>query len=943
MANVIDVVARLRADHSEYMRKMGEATKATRELEGSAKSAGGGIRNGLKVATVGFTALGGAMTAAAGMVGKMGLGVAMANEQAAIGFKVMLGSAEKADAFLKELADFAAKTPFELPDLRTAASRLMSTGVAAERVIPIMTALGDATSAKGLGADAINRAVFALQQMQTAGKATGQDMMQLTQAGIPVWESLAYSMNKTIPEIKKMGEAGQLSVDQIFTAIENYAGPGLQRAKGMMDEQSKTLVGMISTLKDTISQQLGQFMQPVVGAIKNQLPAFTDAIGGALAAISPAIGEMMQGLIPAVSGLLPVLQPLIIAFAGLFTSVVTAGLPILSSFAGVLTQMAPTLSELGPMVGNLISAFTPFVTVIADLALVALPPLIASLSFLTGLLADNKGIMEVLVPVVGGLAAGFVAYKVAVMASNAVTKAKGFFDMAKGMYGAVTALFAQKVATDAATASQVGLNTAMTLNPIGIIIALIVGLIAAVVLMWKKFEWFRRAIKGVWNFIVTAVQKAINVILGYWEWWINKFIDGVNLIIKGWNKIPFHKDVKPLEKVNLQLDIMGATIDNNAAKAEKLAGKLASAADWRKFEGWGGPKKTTTTPTLTPGGAGGGGAGDQIKKAADALKTFATDKLKTARDLLDQLKKKAEAFAQTVKDAIMDAYSFTTALSKMKDSQEAYKTAVDNVAAAEKAVTDALANRDSEGYAKAVKDYADAVAIMNKASGSQMTFMQALEGQAKQAQDFSVLLNRLRTAGLNESGISQILAAGAETGSQIATELLNGGSDAITKANGWYDTLVATSNDTAKAMKDQFYATGISTGEQLVKGIQDAVKNLNLKLKSKGLTEKQIAQLKKNFGVEISFEMESLAGLATPMAKGGIVKATSGGTLALLGEAGRNEAVVPLPSNGIGGTVNQYSITVEAGIGDPQEIGRQLVQVLQAHEKRTGRLPIRTI
>jgi hypothetical protein len=129
----------------------------------------------------------------------------------------------------------------------------------------------------------------------------------------------------------------------------------------------------------------------------------------------------------------------------------------------------------------------------------------------------------------------------------------------------------------------------------------------------------------------------------------------------------------------------------------------------------------------------------------------------------------------------------------------------------------------------------------------------------------------------------------------------------------------------------------------LVKGITDAASKLKLKLSSKGITEAQMKNLKKNFGVNIEFGMSTLEDLATPMAAGGIVRARSGGTLALLGEAGRNEAVIPLPRNGGMPGGNSYHIEVNVGVGDKQEIGRELVSILQSHEKRTGRLPFRTL
>lgn len=67
------------------------------------------------------------------------------------------------------------------------------------------------------------------------------------------------------------------------------------------------------------------------------------------------------------------------------------------------------------------------------------------------------------------------------------------------------------------------------------------------------------------------------------------------------------------------------------------------------------------------------------------------------------------------------------------------------------------------------------------------------------------------------------------------------------------------------------------------------------------------------------------------LAAGGIVNPRAGGTLALLGEAGRREAVVPLPAS-LG---NTFNITVNAGpASDPASIGREIVRLIQLYEGR---------
>jgi hypothetical protein len=71
------------------------------------------------------------------------------------------------------------------------------------------------------------------------------------------------------------------------------------------------------------------------------------------------------------------------------------------------------------------------------------------------------------------------------------------------------------------------------------------------------------------------------------------------------------------------------------------------------------------------------------------------------------------------------------------------------------------------------------------------------------------------------------------------------------------------------------------------------------------------------------------------MANGGIVKASPGGTLAILGEGGRDEAVIPLDrAGGFGGGIN---ITVHAGLlSSPDQVGQQIIEAIQKAQRRSG-------
>lgn len=73
------------------------------------------------------------------------------------------------------------------------------------------------------------------------------------------------------------------------------------------------------------------------------------------------------------------------------------------------------------------------------------------------------------------------------------------------------------VATKAQTAAQWLLNAAMTANPIGLIIAAIVALIAIFATLWNKSEGFRNFWINLWESIKNIVNNAVNWITGIFK------------------------------------------------------------------------------------------------------------------------------------------------------------------------------------------------------------------------------------------------------------------------------------------------------------------------------------------------------------------------------------------------------------------------------------------
>jgi hypothetical protein len=210
-------------------------------------------------------------------------------------------------------------------------------------------------------------------------------------------------------------------------------------------------------------------------------------------------------------------------------------------------------------------------------------------------------------------------------------------------------------------------------------------------------------------------------------------------------------------------------------------------------------------------------------------------------------------------------------------------------------------------------------------------FITSLTAQADKVKTFGELTNRLLAAGLSQDALQQVLAAGVDSGTAIAKELLDS-ADGILKAN----TLTAEVNSIAANVglnsAAAFKQAGVDAATNLVNAIDSTVKKYKLRLSSKGLNAKQAKKLARQFAVDVDFNFMT-SGLGVPaLANGGI---TTGPTLALIGDnPGGREAVIPLDR--MGGLGNNYTISVNAGVGNPVEIGREIVTAIRKYEKANG-------
>ena len=162
---------------------------------------------------------------------------------------------------------------------------------------------------------------------------------------------------------------------------------------------------------------------------------------------------------------------------------------IINSFNDMLTKNnLPTLQEMIKIASAKISeAFTKMSKVIQGLNLAPV------ISLIKGLYKA----FQILKPILPVIIASLVGYKLALLGIKAVNIVMGIMSFAKAFLTLIPAINGVRSAITL-------LNVAFSLNPIGIIIALIAGLVAIFVVLWNKCEWFRNFWIGLWEGIKTV-------------------------------------------------------------------------------------------------------------------------------------------------------------------------------------------------------------------------------------------------------------------------------------------------------------------------------------------------------------------------------------------------------------------------------------------------------
>lgn len=326
---------------------------------------------------------------AAGALKEM-LGISLSNgfklavdaEQAGVAFEVMLGSAERGQKALKDLSDFAAATPFELPELVGAGRKLLAFNVTAEQLIPSLTRIGDISA--GIGAP-IGEIAELFGKAKVQGRLMMEDINQLTGRGIPIIQELAKQFKVAESAVRGLVEKGSVNFDNLDKAFTSLTSSG-GRFAGLMEKQSQTLGGLWSTLKDTVGQAMRSIAETLISGfdLKGVVRGMADAVGqimeflrpigalvwdvmgGAWEAVKPVVGAVFEAIKvgwgvawPLLQGLGGVVKEIGGLFGGVAGVILTVLKPALELLDKILRPIVDALKFVLESAGKAVSMLNP--------------------------------------------------------------------------------------------------------------------------------------------------------------------------------------------------------------------------------------------------------------------------------------------------------------------------------------------------------------------------------------------------------------------------------------------------------------------------------------------------------------------------------------------------------------------------------------------------------
>lgn len=339
--------------------------------------------------------------------------------------------------------------------------------------------------------------------------------------------------------------AKRFGIDVSDTAVKAYAlANGIGTAGKELTQNEKVLArqGILMQKTANYAGDFADTADQVANKTRIATARFEDQKAAVGTALLPVMSALLDAVQPIVDTLMPKLADGFAKAAPYVTDLITFVSDHATAFTALATGIAASvvaikgIREAKRVVADIQSLGSAFGTVVGKIGPVASAVrsgVVAVASYTAEIVKNGAAWVANTAKAAAGAAAQAATAAAAKVAAagqwvlNAALAAAGWVKYVAQLVLANATQLAMATAAKVAAAGQWLLNAALSANPIGLVIAALAALVAAVVLAWKNSETFRNVVTGAWNAIKAGVAAV-------WGWFKSTLLPGILAI---WNGI----------------------------------------------------------------------------------------------------------------------------------------------------------------------------------------------------------------------------------------------------------------------------------------------------------------------------------------------------------------------------------------------------------------------
>lgn len=197
-----------------------------------------------------------------------------------VSLRAIIQDARRADQIFSQIKGLAVISPFQFSDLVRYTKQLAAFQIPVNELYGTMKSLADVSA--GLGVD-MGRIILAYGQIRSAGVLRGQELRQLTEAGIPALDALRKKLEEvrgvaqTTDDVFKAISTRQIPFEYIREMFTTMTEDGGMFYK-MQEIQAASLKGMVSNLADSYKIMMNDIGEANDSVLKGIVGSITDAM-----------------------------------------------------------------------------------------------------------------------------------------------------------------------------------------------------------------------------------------------------------------------------------------------------------------------------------------------------------------------------------------------------------------------------------------------------------------------------------------------------------------------------------------------------------------------------------------------------------------------------------------------------------------------------------------